>query len=98
MQILPVLDLKANQAVHAIRGERLQYAPVQGVLGSGADPLALVTAYRDQLGCTSCYVADLDAIAGLTGHEQLLRQLVNQNLSLWVDAGISTFAPAQRII
>jgi phosphoribosylformimino-5-aminoimidazole carboxamide ribotide isomerase len=64
MQLIPVLDLKAGQAVHAVRGERASYAPVQGVLGSGADPVALARAYRDRLGCHTCYVADLDAISG----------------------------------
>ncbi len=93
MQIIPVLDLKAGRAVHAVRGQREQYVPVKGVLGSGDDPLALARAYRDQLGCATCYVADLDAIAGLPGHSAILQALVQEDLSLWVDAGVST--PAQ---
>lgn len=91
MQIIPVLDLKAGQAVHAVRGEREQYAPVQGVLGSGDDPVALAMAYRDRLGCHTCYVADLDAIAGhKPGHTDLLRVLAGLEMALWVDAGVSS--------
>lgn len=90
MQIIPVLDLKSGQAVHAIRGEREGYAPVLGMLGSGDDPVALATAYRDQLGCDACYVADLDAIAGQPGHTDTLRTLAQVGVLLWVDAGISS--------
>jgi phosphoribosylformimino-5-aminoimidazole carboxamide ribotide isomerase len=90
MQIIPVLDLKAGQAVHAVRGEREYYAPVQGVLGSGKNAVRLALAYRDQFGCHTCYVADLDAIAGRPGHTQILRALVAEALDLWVDAGVSS--------
>jgi phosphoribosylformimino-5-aminoimidazole carboxamide ribotide isomerase len=94
MQIIPVLDLKAGQAVHAVRGERARYMPVQGVLGSGGDPVALALAYRDRLGCRTCYVADLDAIAGQPGHTDLLPILAGLDLALWVDAGVSSLDQA----
>jgi phosphoribosylformimino-5-aminoimidazole carboxamide ribotide isomerase len=98
MQIIPVLDLKAGQAVHAVRGRREQYAPVQGVLGSGEDAVALALAYRDRLGCHICYVADLDAIAGRAGHRDILRTLAAEEIALWVDAGVSTPAAGQALI
>lgn len=91
MQLIPVLDLKGGQAVHAVRGQREQYHAVQGVLGSGDDPLALAAAYHDRLGCPTCYVADLNAIAGYgPPHTGLLRNLASLGLILWVDAGISS--------
>ena len=98
MQIIPVLDLKAGQAVHAVRGERERYTPVQGLLGSGHTVIALATAYRDQLGCHTCYVADLDAIAGLPGHTEILGALVAEGLNLWVDAGVSEVNQALPLI
>src|SRR5512134_676460 len=98
MQIIPVLDLKAGQAVHAVRGERERYVPVQGVLGSGGDPLALAAAYRDRLGCRACYVADLDAIAGGAAHSHLLAALAALGLTLWVDAGVSSAGQAQALV
>ncbi len=97
MEIIPVLDLKAGQAVHAVRGERKRYAPVQSLLGSGEDPVALAAAYRDQLGCHTCYVADLDAIAGLPGHTDMLRALAAEAITLWVDAGVSSVAEAKKL-
>lgn len=97
MEIIPVLDLKAGQAVHAVRGDRARYAPVQGRLGAGDDPVALAVAYRDQLGCHSCYVADLDAIARAGGHLPLLRRLAGLGLALWVDAGVVAEAQARPL-
>jgi len=90
VEIIPVLDLKAGQAVHAVRGEREQYTPVQSVLGSGDDPVALAMAYQDRLGCRICYVADLDAITGHTSHHaHLLRTLAGLDMALWIDSGVS---------
>jgi phosphoribosylformimino-5-aminoimidazole carboxamide ribotide isomerase len=86
--IIPVLDLKAGKAVHALRGERHHYQPVSGLLGDGHDVLALATAYRDQLGLGTCYVADLDAIAGTGNNINLLQDILKLGLALWVDAGV----------
>ncbi len=97
MQVIPVLDLKGGKAVHAVRGERERYAPVEGVLGSGHDPVALARAFRDRLGLQTCYVADLDAIAGRQGNTDLLRALVGLGLTLWVDAGVSRPEQAQAL-
>ncbi|MFW5940525.1 MAG: HisA/HisF-related TIM barrel protein [Chloroflexota bacterium] len=88
MLVIPVLDLKGRHAVHAVRGDRVRYEPVQGVLGDGHDPLALARAYRERLGCRIVYVADLDAIAGLPPHHDLLEAMSRDGLILWVDAGV----------
>jgi phosphoribosylformimino-5-aminoimidazole carboxamide ribotide isomerase len=66
MRVVPVIDLAAGTAVHAVRGERERYRPVRGVLGTG-DPLALARAFRSELGLDELYIADLDAIARAGG-------------------------------
>lgn len=91
-----MLDLKNGCAVHAVRGERQHYTPVQGLLGNGGDPLALATAYRDTLGCAQCYVADLDAIAGTGHNHQLLAGLAALGLT-WVDAGVTAGTQAEAL-
>ena len=98
MLVIPVLDLKDGEAVHAVRGERVDYKPVRGILGSGEDAFALAAAYRDQLGAETLYIADLDAIAGANSHTTLLRVLCAAGLLLWVDAGVSTVEQAQDLI
>src|SRR5947209_7775724 len=63
MRIIPVLDLKAGLAVHAVAGDRAYYQPIRSILHQGSDPIGLARAYRDKLGLSDLYVADLDAIA-----------------------------------
>ncbi len=98
MRIVPVLDLKGGVAVHAVRGQRDQYAAVQSVLASSADPVALARAFRERLGCDACYVADLDAIAGRGDHGPTIRAIAALGLTVWLDAGVATAADAQRAI
>lgn len=63
---------------------------VEGVLGSGTDPVALATRIRDALGCATVYVADLDAIAGLGHSHDIVARLAAAGLAVMVDAGIRT--------
>jgi phosphoribosylformimino-5-aminoimidazole carboxamide ribotide isomerase len=88
MRVIPVLDIKQGLAVHAVAGMRDHYQPLVSRLHPAPDPVALATAYRDQLGFWEVYVADLDAIAGGPPHVALLDRLCGLNLQVWVDAGI----------
>jgi phosphoribosylformimino-5-aminoimidazole carboxamide ribotide isomerase len=86
MQIIPVLDLKGGVVVHARRGQRKSYAPLQSPLVEGSEPVAVARAL-----CTLCrtktlYVADLDALAGHPVDEATLAALASV-AQLWVDAG-----------
>jgi phosphoribosylformimino-5-aminoimidazole carboxamide ribotide isomerase len=98
MLIVPVLDLKGGRAVHAVRGERDRYRPARSVLAPDGDAVGLARAYRDRLGCGTCYVADLDAIAGESSHADLLADLVAVGSNVWLDAGITTPDAAQAQI
>ncbi|MBX6315285.1 MAG: hisA/hisF family protein [Isosphaeraceae bacterium] len=88
MRIIPVLDLKAGQAVHAVAGDRAHYQPIRTVLHEGSDPIGLARAYRDALGLSDLYLADLDAIAGSPPARPLYAELHRLGLDLWVDAGV----------
>lgn len=90
MEVIPVLDLRGGCAVHADGGDRSRYPVVEGVLGSGTDPVALATRFRDRLGCATVYVADLDAIAGLGNSRDIVARLAATGLAVMVDAGIRT--------
>ncbi len=95
-RVIPVLDLKGGRAVHAIRGQRDAYAPVQSVLADSAEPLALARGLVDRLGARECYVADLDAITGVGDHATVIRDLAALGLDVWLDAGTATAADAGR--
>jgi phosphoribosylformimino-5-aminoimidazole carboxamide ribotide isomerase len=88
-RVIPVIDLRAGQTVHARGGRRDAYEPVRSTLCDSPDPLALAAAYRDTLGLTELYVADLDAIDGNSADIEVLRRLVGLGLRVWVDAGVA---------
>lgn len=88
MKLLPVLDVCLGEAVHAAGGDRSRYRPVESVLTPTSDPLSLARAFRDKLGLTELYLADLDAIAGQEPQWELFRALAREGFSLWVDAGV----------
>ena len=89
--------------MHAHGGDRSRYQPVESVLcrGAAGDPLALARAYRS-LGCTICYVADLDAITRGSPQRSLLRHLADPRggfgAGLVVDAGVSDAVSARQIL
>ena len=87
-RVIPVLDVKAGRAVHAIGGNRSHYQPVRSLLHPSSDPEQLARAYRDVLGFREVYVADLDAISGEPPARSLYRNLAELDLHLWIDAGI----------
>lgn len=88
LRVIPVLDVKAGRAVHAIGGQRDHYGPVRSILHASSDPVLLARAYRDRLGLTSLYLADLDAIVGAPPDLLLYRRLLDPGTDLWLDAGL----------
>jgi phosphoribosylformimino-5-aminoimidazole carboxamide ribotide isomerase len=104
MEIIPVLDLRSGVAVHARRGERERYQPVESILAPShpGDPQALAAAFRGSPGVRHCYVADLDAIGGRAPQLGLLAALADPaqgfGRGLLVDAGVCTAAGASALI
>lgn len=98
MQIIPVIDLKGGQVVHARMGDRDRYAPIRSGLCDGSDPVAVVASLMEVYPFDVLYVADLDAIAGKQGHDHTLADIAARfpSLHLWVDHGIAT-ADAGRV-
>ena len=93
MLIIPVIDLKNGQAVHAIGGNRDQYEPLSTHLCDSSDPLNVAQAYLEFHPFTTLYIADLDAIEKTGSHHVLVERLLQQfpELSVWLDAGFSQF-------
>jgi phosphoribosylformimino-5-aminoimidazole carboxamide ribotide isomerase len=98
MKIIPVIDILNGVVVHAVRGNREQYQPLQSVLCSCVDPVAVAGTFKD-LGFKEVYVADLDAILGKAENFGVLQRVVKKTgLRLMVDAGVSTVDQAQRLL
>ncbi|HTS88423.1 MAG TPA: HisA/HisF-related TIM barrel protein [Gemmatimonadales bacterium] len=104
MELIPVLDLLRGQAVHARRGARQKYQPVQSALlpGRVGDAVALARAYHTMMGSWRCYVADLDAIEGWAPQTKLIHALADPEHGfgegLIVDGGVTTPRGAESML
>lgn len=96
MLVVPVIDLMGGQVVHARRGDRSNYRPLESALARSSDPLEVVRALLGTAPFPAIYAADLDAILQRGDHREALLDIVDQfpSLTLWVDAG---FAHASQL-
>jgi phosphoribosylformimino-5-aminoimidazole carboxamide ribotide isomerase len=96
MRLIPVLDLLDGLAVHAIKGERAHYKPVKSVLCDASDPVTLARAFRDRLGLSDIYIADLNAIRNSAAphHREVIAALSHERFGIVLDAGIADAATA----
>jgi len=94
MLVIPVVDLMAGQVVHARRGERTTYRPLQSRLAPSSDPLAVIAALLALAPFPTIYVADLDAIQRRGDHRGLLDRIQAEfpALGVWLDAGFGAAA------
>ena len=105
MQIIPVIDLlngPFNQCcvVHAKRGQRQHYQPIQSQLTASSAPLEIVTALLELYPFQTLYIADLDAICG-TGNNAAAIEVISQaqpQLTIWLDCGIGQMNARARYI
>ena len=93
MKLIPVMEMMAGQVVHARRGERDSYRPVQSTLCPSAAPEAILQAFIENFACDTVYIADLEAIRFGRPQWALLNRLKIDfpNTQFWVDAGIADF-------
>lgn len=89
MQIIPVIDLMGGCVVHARRGQRDSYLPIETPLCQGSTPHAVIDGLLALHPFTTLYVADLDALTGKGQHRALLERLQRDYplLRFWLDQG-----------
>lgn len=91
-----MIDLLNGVVVHAKKGERQHYQPIQSQLTNSSQPIDIVAALLAVYPFTQLYIADLDAIQKLDGSNannfRLIADIQAQfpQLTLWIDAGILT--------
>jgi phosphoribosylformimino-5-aminoimidazole carboxamide ribotide isomerase len=89
LRILPVVDLRQGQIVHAVGGQRAQYPPLTSCWSTDAhDPFRLLQALHARLGSQHFYVADLDALEGRPYQFDAILSLIQSGFGLWLDASI----------
>ena len=100
MRLIPVLDIRRGITVHAERGDRERYGPVQSCLTSSTDPLVMLEQFHAALGCDEVYVADLDALEQTGDNLGLFPALssCSDGVQLLVDAGVRSAADARHLL
>jgi phosphoribosylformimino-5-aminoimidazole carboxamide ribotide isomerase len=97
-RVIPVLDIKAGQAVHAVAGRRHDYQPLVSRFHPHPQVVPLARALRDRLGRRPLYLADLDAITTNEPQTAIHQALQSIDVELWIDAGLTTAASAAQLL
>ncbi len=98
MKVIPVIDILNGIVVHAVRGKRREYQPLQSSLTKSVEPLEVACAFKT-LGFKELYIADLDAITGGEANLQVIKKIADEtSLKLMVDAGVTDIEKAERLL
>lgn len=98
MKVIPVIDVLNGIVVHAVRGKRQEYKPLQSTLTTSTDPIEVAKALKN-LSFTELYVADLDAIIDCASNFQTLKRMADETgLKLMVDAGVTSLDRARKLL
>jgi phosphoribosylformimino-5-aminoimidazole carboxamide ribotide isomerase len=91
VEVIPVIDLKGAEVVHAQRGERDSYRPVRSQLCCGSEPVDVVAGLLTVYPFATLYIADLDAIQARGDNIASIRRIRQAfpELRLWVDNGLA---------
>ena len=91
MLIIPVIDLSQGQVIHAVKGQRDYYRPIQSHLCHSSEAVKIISAYLGLYPFNLIYVADLDAINGMGDNSEIIKRIqdVHPQLNIWLDSGIS---------
>jgi len=88
LRVIPVIDILNGVTVHAARGKRKEYQPIESILCDSAEPLRVASAF-EALGFAELYIADLDNIMGKGSSFPIVKQIAEKTkLKIMVDAGI----------
>ena len=90
MQVIPVIDLKNAQVVHAKHGNRHAYLPIQSVLSASSDVFSIVEGLLKLYPFHTIYMADIDAITNSGNHFEQIELLSSMypHITWWVDNGV----------
>ena len=98
LKIIPVIDVLNGIVVHAVRGKRKEYQPLQSILSKSGETLGVAKAFKN-LGFSELYVADLDAIIDCSTNFRVFKRITDETgLKLMVDAGVTGIERAQKLL
>jgi phosphoribosylformimino-5-aminoimidazole carboxamide ribotide isomerase len=98
LKVIPVIDVLNGIVVHAVRGIRKDYQPIQSVLTKSVEPLEVARSLKD-IGFSDLYVADLDAIIDCSMNFPFIKNITDEiDLKLMVDAGVTSIERAKKLL
>jgi phosphoribosylformimino-5-aminoimidazole carboxamide ribotide isomerase len=98
LKVIPVIDILNGIVVHAMRGKREEYQPLQSLLCDSVSPLDVAVEFRG-LGFKELYIADLDAIVKGQVNFEVIKEIADvTGLKLMVDAGLTDLENAERLL
>ena len=100
MQAIPVIDLVGGVVVHARKGDRASYRPLESPLAPTSDPMDVVRGLLSVHPFPTLYVADLDAIQREGDNLPTLSRIRAEfpGLQVWVDSGAADTAALEALI
>lgn len=98
MDVIPVIDIKNGQVVHAQGGHRDGYRPIRTKLSATSEPADVAVGLLGLFRFRSLYIADLDAIEGRAANDEAIEAIAAAvpGVELWVDNGIADLAAARN--
>jgi len=98
LKAIPVIDILNGVVVHAVRGKRIEYKPLQSNLSNSVDPIEVAKDFK-KLGFSELYIADLDAIIDCSADFQVFQRITDvTGLNLMVDAGVTSMERAEKLL
>jgi phosphoribosylformimino-5-aminoimidazole carboxamide ribotide isomerase len=91
MDVIPVIDIKNGEVVHAQGGRRDSYRPIQTPLSPTSTPSDVAAGLLRLAPFRILYIADLDAIEGRQANDAAIDMITRAapGVELWVDNGIA---------
>jgi phosphoribosylformimino-5-aminoimidazole carboxamide ribotide isomerase len=97
MDVVPVIDIKNGEVVHAQGGRRDSYRPIRTRLSASSAPADVAAGLLGLAPFRRIYIADLDAIEGGKGNAAAIEAIARAapGVELWVDSGIGDLEAAR---
>ncbi len=91
MDVIPVIDIKSGEVVHAQGGRRDSYRPIRTPLSATSAPADVAAGLLRLAPFRQLYIADLDAIEGRGANDAAIEAIARAapGVELWIDNGIA---------
>ncbi len=98
-EIIPVIDILNSRAVHAVKGERSKYKPLNSYLLDSVNFPNVIETLMEEFNFSTYYMADLDSIIDNVPNTLLLTDFMDKTnkVTILLDQGIETIEDLDRV-